>query len=70
MTNLQSRAWAFIIGQRHYDTGNKLFSIMLDKGMNYSCGFWTSAAAGAGLQAMPPGTTGFASPASRFPKNR
>ena len=43
MTNLQSRARAFIIGRRHYDTGNKLFSIMLDKGMNYSCGFWQRA---------------------------
>lgn len=43
MTNLQSRARAFIIGRRHYDTGNRLFSIMLDKRMNYSCGFWQRA---------------------------
>lgn len=43
MTNLQSRARAFIIGRRHYDTGNRLFSIMLDKRMNYSCGFWQNA---------------------------
>jgi len=40
LTNLQSRARAFIIGRRHYDTGNRLFSIMLDRGMNYSCACW------------------------------
>ncbi len=26
--------------QSHYDIGNDLYSVMLDKGMNYSCGFW------------------------------
>jgi len=41
--NAQSRSKAFIIGKRHYDLGNRLFSIMLDKRMNYSCGFWDSA---------------------------
>lgn len=41
--NLQSGARAFIIGRRHYDTGNRLFKIMLDKGLNYSCGYWHNA---------------------------
>lgn len=38
--NVQSKTRAFIIGQRHYDIGNSLFKIMLDKGLNYSCGYW------------------------------
>jgi cyclopropane-fatty-acyl-phospholipid synthase len=41
--NAQSRSKAYIIGQRHYDIGNRLFSIMLDKRMNYSCGYWEKA---------------------------
>ena len=41
--NAQSRSKAHIIGKRHYDIGNRLFSIMLDKGMNYSCGYWEKA---------------------------
>ncbi|WP_457553998.1 cyclopropane fatty acyl phospholipid synthase [Desulfobacula sp.] len=38
--NAQNRAKAFIIGKRHYDIGNTLFSYMLDKRLNYSCGYW------------------------------
>jgi cyclopropane-fatty-acyl-phospholipid synthase len=41
--NFQKPSRAFQIG-RHYDTGNKLFRIMLDKRMIYSCGYWESAA--------------------------
>ena len=41
--NAQSRSKAYIIGKRHYDIGNRLFSIMLDKRMNYSCGYWAKA---------------------------
>jgi len=41
--NSQTRSRAFIIGKRHYDIGNRLFSMMLDKGMNYACGFWKNA---------------------------
>ena len=40
LMNVQSKTRAFIIGQRHYDIGNTLFKIMLDKGLNYSCGYW------------------------------
>ena len=35
---------AFQIGERHYDTGNDLFSAMLDRRMVYSCGYWRDAA--------------------------
>ena len=38
--NLQSRARAFHIGERHYDAGNDLFQRMLDKRMQYSCAVW------------------------------
>jgi len=38
-----SRARSFEIGERHYDTGNDLFEIMLDKYMVYSCGYWQRA---------------------------
>jgi cyclopropane-fatty-acyl-phospholipid synthase len=31
------------IGRRHYDIGNDLFSLMLDKWMNYSCAYWKDA---------------------------
>ncbi len=40
---LQKKTRAFIIGRHHYDLGNELFSIMLDKGLNYSCGYWYNA---------------------------
>ena len=41
--NAQSRKKAYEIGKRSYEFGNDLFSIMLDKGMNYSCGYWKNA---------------------------
>ena len=41
--NLQSKSRAFIIGEKHYDLGNDLFQCMLDKRMNYSCGYWKNA---------------------------
>lgn len=34
---------AFEIGRRHYDIGNELFALMLDKWMNYSCAYWKKA---------------------------
>lgn len=40
ITNPQKISRAFQIGEHHYDTGNTLFSRMLDKQMNYSCGYW------------------------------
>ncbi len=41
--NAQSKNRAYIVGEEHYDTGNDLFSLMLDKRMNYSCGYWSNA---------------------------
>ena len=41
--NLQNRARAFQIAQRHYDIGNDLYERMLDRRMIYSCGYWESA---------------------------
>jgi cyclopropane-fatty-acyl-phospholipid synthase len=41
--NLQKPSRAFIIGKRHYDIGNELYVRMLDRRMNYSCGYWKDA---------------------------
>ena len=41
--NPQSIKRAFIVGKEHYDMSNELFSLMLDEGMNYSCGYWKNA---------------------------
>ena len=43
MINLQSLGRAFQVGEAHYDLGNKLFELMLDKRMAYSCGYWKDA---------------------------
>ena len=42
-SNLQSVSRSFQVGKKHYDTGNRLFSAMLDSYMNYSCGYWKNA---------------------------
>ncbi len=42
-SNAQSKKRAYIVGEKHYDMGNDLFSLMLDERMNYSCGFWKEA---------------------------
>ena len=34
---------AFEIGEHHYDLGNDLFRLMLDRRMNYSCAWWSNA---------------------------
>ncbi len=38
--NRQAGARTFAVGKHHYDIGNDLFTIMLDKYMCYSCAFW------------------------------
>ena len=43
LTRMHGRARAFEIGQHHYDIGNDLFTVMLDKRMNYSCAYWQEA---------------------------
>ena len=41
--NVNSKARAFQVGERHYDIGNELYKKMLDKRMTYSCGYWKDA---------------------------
>lgn len=41
--NRQSKSRAFEIGERHYDRGNDLFGVMLDRRMTYTCGYWKEA---------------------------
>ncbi len=41
--NLQSYGRAKIVGKKHYDIGNDLYQLMLDKRMNYSCAYWKDA---------------------------
>ena len=43
IVNQQRRTRAFDIGERHYDIGNDLYQIMLDKRMSYTCGYWKEA---------------------------
>jgi cyclopropane-fatty-acyl-phospholipid synthase len=43
LINAQKKSKAYVIGRRHYDIGNNIFSVMLDKGLNYSCGYWKKA---------------------------
>jgi cyclopropane-fatty-acyl-phospholipid synthase len=38
-----SRSRSYEIGKKHYDIGNDLFEIMLDRYMIYSCGYWRRA---------------------------
>ncbi|HEY9075772.1 MAG TPA: cyclopropane fatty acyl phospholipid synthase [Anaerolineaceae bacterium] len=41
--NLQSKARAFQVGERHYDLGNDLYKAMLDRRLNYTCAYWKNA---------------------------
>ncbi len=41
--NLQKGKRTYQVGEKHYDIGNDLFKAMLDKRMNYSCGYWKNA---------------------------
>ncbi len=43
LSNPQEPARAFVVGERHYDIGNDLFSRMLDPRMVYSCAYWERA---------------------------
>lgn len=40
LLNYQTPARAYRNGSAHYDTGNDLFEVMLDKRMTYTCAFW------------------------------
>ncbi|MDB5260418.1 MAG: Methyltransferase, cyclopropane fatty acid synthase [Candidatus Nomurabacteria bacterium] len=41
--NKQSKKRAFIVGEKHYDAGNDLYTRMLDKRLTYTCGYWKEA---------------------------
>ena len=41
--NLQTSARAYEVGQRHYDLGTDLYRAMLDRRLNYTCGYWKNA---------------------------
>ncbi len=43
LKNRSGRSRAFEIGEHHYDIGNDLFRLMLDRRMNYSCAWWPNA---------------------------
>ncbi|AUT97707.1 cyclopropane-fatty-acyl-phospholipid synthase [Citrobacter europaeus] len=43
LLNMQSNKWAWIGGTEHYDLGNRLFCLILDPYMQYSCGYWRNA---------------------------
>ena len=43
LLNLQAPSAAFEVGERHYDLGNDLYRAMLDKRLNYTCGYWKDA---------------------------
>ncbi len=43
LLNLQAPSRAYEVGQRHYDLGNELYCAMLDRRLNYTCGYWKDA---------------------------
>jgi len=45
LINRQTGKRAFKVGEEHYDVGNKLYEVMLDKHMVYTCGYWRHAKA-------------------------
>ena len=43
LLNLQTSRRAYQVGEEHYDLGNDLYAAMLDKRLNYTCGYWRDA---------------------------
>jgi cyclopropane-fatty-acyl-phospholipid synthase len=43
LTNMQSKARAKQIAEKHYDLGNDLYKVMLDPRLVYTCGYWKDA---------------------------
>ncbi len=41
--NLQTKSLSKEVAFKHYDLGNDLFTMILDKRMTYSCGYWKTA---------------------------
>lgn len=44
LLNFQNRKRALEVGKHHYDLGHDLFESMLDRDLNYTCGYWNNAA--------------------------
>lgn len=44
LLNPQTESRSFQVGESHYDRGNDLFQVMLDKRMVYTCALWDTAA--------------------------
>jgi len=43
LLNLQTPSRAYEVGEKHYDLGNDLYTAMLDRRLNYTCGYWKRA---------------------------
>lgn len=43
LLNMQSSDRAYQVGEQHYDLGNDLYESMLDRRLNYTCGYWRNA---------------------------
>jgi cyclopropane-fatty-acyl-phospholipid synthase len=43
IVNCQSRLFSPEVAHKHYDLGNDLYEAMLDKHMQYTCGYWKNA---------------------------
>ncbi len=41
--NQQTKSKSKVVAQEHYDLGNELYTRMLDKNMQYTCGYWKNA---------------------------
>lgn len=41
--NLQKQSRAFQVGEEHYDLGNDIYQVMLDRRLVYTCGYWRNA---------------------------
>jgi len=41
LMNPQRRSKAYEVGEHHYDLGNDLFELMLDRRMTYTCAYWS-----------------------------
>lgn len=41
--NHQTKDKSLIVGRKHYDIGNDLYEVMLDKNMVYTCAYWKDA---------------------------
>lgn len=40
LLNVATIQKSYIVGKVHYDVGNELYELMLDREMNYTCGYW------------------------------